>query len=53
MSELDLESNTNFNEDEDSERFNNLIGDEDMASALDSNGSDSGQEQVAYTANQS
>lgn len=38
MSELDLESNTVFNDDDgDSERFNNLIGDEDMASALDSN----------------
>lgn len=44
MSELDLESNTNFNEDEDTGRYDNLIGDEDMASALDSNGSDSGEE---------
>jgi hypothetical protein len=35
MSELDLESNTELNEDGDESRFNNLIGDEDMASALD------------------
>ena len=61
MSELDLESNTNFGDDDEESRYKNLIGEDDIASALDENNNSAEVEQsvedeeeaVAYTAHQS